>query len=303
MSAKKRLWLLLPVGLGLAGVMLVIRVSFIDTALFFPEDIDVLIILSGLSLAIFAAVVLILKELMERLRHYSVERARQETLAEHHRFLRRLDHELKNPLTALRAGLATLALTIRDEGQRGIVHTLEAEAQRLSRLVSDLRKLAEMEMLPLDPQVINVRSFFADVLEIERERIDLNDRQFSLSLPPEQDGLHTLIGDPDLLLIAVHNLLDNAFKFTRAGDRIDLEVVPDQDDILFRVKDTGPGIDPDELSLVWEELYRGRNAADVSGNGIGLALVKAIAERHYGEVELQSSLGEGTVVTLRLPLI
>ena len=297
MTATKRLWLLLPIGLGLAGVMLVIRVSFIDTTLFLSGDLDVLIILFGLSLAIFAAAALILKVLIERLRQYSVERARQETLAEHHRFLRRLDHELKNPLTALRAGLGSLELTLEDENQRQIVRTLETEARRLSKLISDLRKLAELDTLPLD-----IRAFIADVMDIERERIDLDERQFSLKLPSELDELPALIGDQDLLLLAVHNLLDNAFKYTRANDSICLEVSHDQDDLLIIVEDTGVGIDHDELPLVWEELYQARNAENIPGNGIGLALVKAIVERHYGQVDLQSQPGQGTTVTLRLPL-
>jgi two-component system, OmpR family, sensor kinase len=301
-TATKRLWFLLPAGLGLAGVMLVIRVSLIDSTLFFSKDLDVLIILFGLSLAIFAAVVLILTVVIERLRQYSVERARQATLAEHHRFLRRLDHELKNPLTALRAGLGSLALTLEDENQRQIVRTLETEAQRLSKLVSDLRKLAELDTLPLDVRAIDIRAFIGDVMDIERERIDLDERLLSLNLPAHVDDLPALIGDQDLLLLAVHNLLDNAIKYTRANDTICLEVLRDQEDLLLIVKDTGFGIDYDELPMVWEELYQGRNAENIPGNGIGLALVKAIVERHFGQVNLQSQPGQGTTVTLRLPL-
>ncbi len=302
MTATKRLWILLPLGLGLAGVMLVIRVSFVDTTLFFPEDFDVLIIVFGLTLAISAAVMLILKELMDRLRQYSVARVRQETLAEHHRFLRRLDHELKNPLTALLAGLGALAMTLNDDNQRQIVRTLETEAQRLSKLVADLRKLAELETLPLETRTIDVFTFFADVMAIEEERVDLDDRVFSLKLPAADDGPLTLIGDQNLLLLAIHNLLDNAFKYTRANDYICLEVARDQDELLIAVKDTGVGIEPDEQPLVWEELYRGRDTENISGSGVGLALVKAIVDRHYGRAELHSQPGQGTTVTVRLPL-
>jgi len=302
-TATKRLWLLLPIGLGLAGVMLVIRVSLVDTMLFFPEDLDVLIIIFGLSLAIIGALILILKVLFERLRQYSVERARQETLAEHHRFLRRLDHEFKNPLTALRAGLGSLVLTLEDENQRRIVRTLETEAQRLSKLITDLRKLAELDTLPLDVRAIDIRAFVADVMDIERECIELNERVFSLNLPSDLDNLPALIGDQDLLLLAVHNLLDNAFKYTRVNDRICLEIARDQDDLLIMVKDTGIGIDHDELPMVWEELYQTRNAENIPGNGIGLSLVKVIVERHFGQVDLQSQPDEGTTVTLRLPLM
>jgi two-component system OmpR family sensor kinase len=302
MNNRKWLWILLPAGLGLAGVMLLIRVSFIDTTLLFPEDFDVLIILFGLSLTIFAAITLILKEVMDRLRQQSIERARKETYAEHHRFLQRLDHELKNPLTALRAGMSSLALTLSDESQHQLVQTMEAEVLRLTRLVTDLRKLAELESISLDARAINVRDFFAEVVELEYEHIHSGSRQFILKMQPETLQMSRFIGDQDLLLLAMHNLLDNAFKYTRPGDQVGLYVVVEQGDLVIRVWDTGVGIPHSEAPHVWEELYRGTNTVDIPGSGIGLALVKAIVEHHYGTTHLQSQLNEGTTVTLRLPL-
>lgn len=302
MTGRKWVWLLLPLGLGLAGVMLLVRVSLIDTALFFPEDLDVLFIVFGLSLAIFAAVGLILRERMEHLRQQSVEQVRQGASAEHRRFVQRLDHELKNPLTALRAGLGTLALTLADENQRQLVQTMEAEARRLSRLVADLRKLAELESAPLDAHLIDLQSFFAEVADLERERIDRDGPHFTLDLAPELGSAPRLIGDQDLLLLAIHNLLDNAFKYTPPEGHVRLRVWIDDEDLVIQVSDTGIGIAEKEIHLVWEELYRGENAKDIPGNGIGLALVKAIVERHYGVTALQSQPGEGTTVTLWLPL-
>ncbi|MCZ7544938.1 MAG: HAMP domain-containing histidine kinase [Anaerolineae bacterium] len=302
MTGRKWVWLLLPLGLGLAGVMLLVRVSLIDTALFFPEDLDVLFIVFGLSLAIFAAVGLILRERMEHLRQQSVEQVRQGASAEHRRFVQRLDHELKNPLTALRAGLGTLALTLADENQRQLVQTMEAEARRLSRLVADLRKLAELESAPLDAHLIDLQSFFAEVADLERERIDRDGPHFTLDLAPELGSAPRLIGDQDLLLLAIHNLLDNAFKYTPPEGHVRLRVWIDDEDLVIQVSDTGIGIAEKEIHLVWEELYRGENAKDIPGNGIGLALVKAIVERHYGVTALRSQPGEGTTVTLWLPL-
>jgi len=299
---RKWLWALLPLGLGLAGVMLLIRVTLLSTGLFLSRDLDLVLILFGLSLAIFAAMVLIVKEVMDHLRQQSIEQARAEAFAEHLRFLQRLDHEFKNPLTALRAGLGSLALTLPDEGQRQIVQTLDAEAQQLSRLVTDLRKLAELETLPPEFQQFSVADFYAEISELGRERPELRDRQYILYLAPETASLR-LVGDPDLLLLAVHNLLDNACKYTRPGDRIELRIYQDEDSLALQMMDTGIGIPAAEVPLVWEELYRGGNTHDIPGNGIGLALIKTIIERHQGSVDLHSQVGQGTTVTLYLPLV
>lgn len=291
--------ILLPAGLALAGIMLLIRVSVIDTTFFLPADLDLLLILLGLSLAIFASMNLVVREVMERLREQSVQQVRAETFAEHRRFLNRLDHEMKNPLTSLRAGLGSLSLTLKDEEQRRLLLTIEAEVRRLSQLVSNLRKLAELETLPLDVHTIETGTFFAEVIELEREQIEAAGREFMLHLP---DQLPPLIGDQDLLLLALHNLIDNALKYTRPGDQISLHVRVDAEDLVIEIADTGLGIQEAEMALVWEELYRGQTVQAIPGGGIGLALVRAIVELHYGEVTLQSRAGSGTSVVMRLPL-
>jgi two-component system OmpR family sensor kinase len=99
----------------------------------------------------------------------------------------------------------------------------------------------------------------------------------------------------------VHNLLDNALKFSRPGDTLELHAFEDGAEIVIEVADTGPGIPEDEQPHVWEELYRGQGGRGIPGSGLGLALVRAIAERHNGRVSLRSRLRQGTVFTLRLP--
>lgn len=300
MISRRWLWLLLPSGLALAGVMLLVRVSYVRSILVFPDDLDVLIIISGLTLAIVAALMLILALILDHRYQRRLEQMRQAALDEHFRFLRRLDHQLKNPLTALHAGLASLALTLNDADQRQTVRTLELEAQRLSRLIFNLRKLADLAAIPLDLEPVDLAALVTEVVELERDRPDFTDRRFTVELPP--GPLPPLLGDRDLLLLAVHNLLDNAFKYTRPGDRITLSVEVVEDDVLIRVQDTGIGIPQADLPLVGEELYRGGNTEHIPGDGIGLAVVNAVIAHHDGTMNLDSSLGEGTTVTLRLPL-
>jgi len=218
--------------------------------------------------------------------------------ADRRRFLLRLDHELKNPLTAIRAGLANVA----EAPSAQAVHSVDAQVLRLSRLTADLRKLSELENRPLEQAEVDLSELLAQVFELAQDRQEAETRQMNLSLPQAPWPLPRIFGDRDLLLLAIHNLLDNAMKFSRPGDHVALRASEDGTAVVVEVADTGPGIPDDELPHVWEELYRGQAARGVPGSGLGLALVQAIVSRHGGQVTLRSRAGQGTVFTLRLPI-
>jgi two-component system OmpR family sensor kinase len=110
------------------------------------------------------------------------------------------------------------------------------------------------------------------------------------------------MGDWDLLFLAAYNLLDNALKFTRPGDTVEVRASEAGAFVTTEVADTGPGIPAEELPRVWEELYRGRGARGIPGSGLGLSLVRAVVERHGGQVTMRSRAGQGTVVRIRLPV-
>jgi two-component system OmpR family sensor kinase len=110
-----------------------------------------------------------------------------------------------------------------------------------------------------------------------------------------------VLGDNDLLYLAVRNVLNNALKYTRPGDSIQVRAFEDSDWVIVEIAETGPGIPEDEQQHVWEELFRGKMARAVPGSGLGLTMVKTIIERHGGQAVLRSRLNQGTVVTLRLP--
>jgi two-component system OmpR family sensor kinase len=277
-----------------------IRVFISDTLILVPEDIDVVLLVSLLGLAMVAAIHTIVRLSMWYLRLLSVQRARRETVAEHSRFLRRLDHELKNPLTTLRAGLSTLSLTELDQQQQRLIKTMEAETLRLSRLVADLRKLAELEAQPLNLHPMNIETFATNIIQLEQDRFEAGQRVLTSQVHAARKDW---VVDEDLLTLVVHNLLDNAFKYTQPADSIRLEVSA-QNELTIRVTDTGIGIPPSALSHIWEELYRVAPLGEKApGSGIGLALVKAIVERHNGVVNIESESGQGTTVSVRLPLM
>jgi two-component system OmpR family sensor kinase len=219
------------------------------------------------------------------------------------RFLRRLDHELKNPLTAILAGLANLSAnaSARD-AQAETLESVETQVRRLSRLVADLRKLSELETRPLEMGAVDMNEVLEQAFLLAQEHPGGAKRKLNLSVPRAPWPLPTIAGDRDLLFLTVHNLLDNALKFTRAGDTVEMRAFEDGANVVVEVADTGPGIPEAEMPHVWEELYRGEGARGVAGSGLGLALVRAIVIRHGGEVTLRSRPDQGTVFTLRLPV-
>ena len=98
------------------------------------------------------------------------------------------------------------------------------------------------------------------------------------------------------------NLVDNAVKYTPAGGRVHLQAAQDGNEAVVRVRDTGAGIEPDELPRIWERLYRGDRSRTTRGLGLGLSLVKAIVEAHGGRVSVVSTPGESSEFELHLPL-
>ena len=165
-----------------------------------------------------------------------------------------------------------------------------------------MRKLAELETRPLERGPVHLAELLQEALNLAQEQSQAQTRHLTLTLPQAPWPLPLVSGDWDLLFLAVYNLLDNALKFTQSGDTVEVRAFEDGATVVLEVADTGPGIPKAELPHVWQELYRGQGARGIRGSGLGLALVQAIVERHGGQTNLRSRAGQGTVVTLRLPV-
>jgi two-component system OmpR family sensor kinase len=258
--------------------------------------------LVGVLLSGLIAVVLLLQWRAERNARRAIAEHQARAAEERRRFLQRLDHELKNPLTAIRAGLANLAWLPSAESRQDALESVDAQARRISRLAADLRKLAELEIRPLESSAVDVGELLQEVVELARERADGGERRLTLSVPQAPWPLPAVQGDRDLLFLAVHNLVDNAIKFTAPGDTVEIRAFEDGARVVIEVADTGPGIPWEEVPHIWDELYRGDGARGVPGSGLGLALVQAVAERHGGDCRVRSRAGQGTVFSLGLPI-
>lgn len=300
---RAALWSLLPLLICLGLANLFSREVLPNPRIFLRADLAALVILLGIMLSTLAAAGGMLCQVSSnRASKKTAMEVRARAVDDRRRFLRRLDHELKNPLTGIRAGLANLAGTLDAQIQREALDSVESEARRLSRLTADLRKLAELESQPLARAPVHLAGLLEEALNLAQEQPQSPERRMALTLPQAPWPLPPVSGDWDLLFLAVFNLLDNALKFTRPGDTVEVRAFEDGAMVVLEVADTGPGIPDAEVPHVWEELYRGRGARGVRGSGLGLALVQAIAERHGGQAILRSKAGQGTVVTIRLPL-
>lgn len=251
----------------------------------------------GLCAAIIVLVYVIRKWAMMNQRR-AHESAQAEFALEKLRFLQRLDHELKNPLTAMQIALANLDDT--DSGKREeIKASMHSQLLRMSYLIRDLRKLAvlgkgEIEYIPVD-----TGDLLMETIEAFRDNQDVEQRQFNIDFDLQK--LPTLIGDRDLLQLAIYNVLDNARKFTNPGDSIRMRALTENEAFIVQVIDSGRGIPVSDLPHIWEDLYRSKDVQGIPGSGVGLAMVKGIIEQHDGSVAVTSILGQGTTVTLKIP--
>jgi two-component system OmpR family sensor kinase len=289
----------LPLILSLGIMALMINGQLQDSVFRLRLNEATLVVVVGILLSAMLAVNFIAQERLLRIHQQSMEKARAETAEEHRRFLNRLDHEMKNPLMAIRAGLANLRSTTDEAAQQPIMDGIDTQAMRLSHLVVDLRKVAEIGTRPLECSPISASDLLREAVATVQDDPLAQERVLVLNLP-HNDVL--INGDRDLLVLALHNLLNNALKFTCPENQISVCGFSDGSLVTFEVADDGPGIPEAERSQVWKELYRGQAAQGVPGNGIGLSLVQAITERHGGQATLQSAPGKGTVVTIRLPI-
>lgn len=224
-------------------------------------------------------------------------RARQEEHESHRRFLARLDHELKNPVTAIRAAAVSGV-----EGAAGVESwaSVDAQARRLSTLVRDLRKLAELETRPLERERVDLEALLLEAVEALRQQDPAAGSRLAVSITRVPWPVPPVSADLDLLSVAVDNVLANAAKFS-SGGAIEVRLREQDGWGVIEVADAGRGIPAADLPHVFDELARAQNARDVPGSGLGLALVAIVVRRHGGDVSVRSVEGAGTVLVLRLP--
>jgi two-component system OmpR family sensor kinase len=272
--------------------------------LVFQIDVGMVAFVSGVFLTLLFGVGYLAAWRKERDAQQTIEHSLQESEQGRQRFLRRLDHEIKNPLTGLRAALVNLQETGDSaERHRASEHAHRA-VERLTRLLTDLRKLSDLEERSIERLSVDVPELLEDVVEAARALPAYEGRNINLFISKVPSPFPGVTGDRDLLVLAVYNLVENALKFTSASDSLEVRALEDGKTIVIEVADSGTGISSEDQSKIFEELYRGSNARSTEGSGLGLALVNRIIALHGGVVSVRSNQSEprGTVFTVRLPV-
>jgi two-component system OmpR family sensor kinase len=263
---------LLPVGIGILVSIFATNELIANPVLFLRGNLAALVSRGGITISIIIIAITQIWNHRQEVHRRQIQDVRKQVSQDRRRFLQRLDHELKNPLTAIRTGLTNIAYEPLEDFLAEEVTAVQAQVIRISRLVADLRKLAILEITPLETTVVNMAELLTEVVSVVQEQVNTENRKLSLIIPNAPWPLPEVEGDPDLLLLAIHNLLDNAAKFTSPGDTIEVRAFDDGSDLVIEVADTGPGIPENEIDRVWEELYRGEGARGVPGSGLGLPL-------------------------------
>jgi two-component system, OmpR family, sensor kinase len=293
----------LPLLLGIVGSFLALGIWNPIPILVFKIDVGMVVLLGGLFLTLICSAYVLGTWLTRKKADQLVEETVRESEKTRLRFLRRLDHEIKNPLTGLRAALVNLQEARSKEERIGAAENASRAVVRLTRLLNDLRKLSDLEERSIEYSSVNVTELLNDVVEAARSIPAYEGRDINLMISKVPSPFPTITGDRDLLLLAVYNLVDNALKFTLANDPVEVRALEDGKAIVVEVADSGAGILPDDLPKIFEELYRGSNARSTEGSGLGLALVNRIVVLHGGQLEVRSRQENprGTVFTIRLP--
>ena len=280
--AVMALGFLVAIGLRLAGDTRQVWVSF---------ELWVAPLAVGLLVLGMLAWVVWRRRVSERAVAEATARGQAAARESHRTFVGRLDHELKNPLTALRMGLAGVDdLVLADQ--------MRAQVDRLSALVTELRKISEIDSYPLADEPVDVAEITVEVVEA----VVPPDRQVVVMFPRAPRPLPAVRGDRDLLFLALYNVVGNAVKYSTPGATVEVRGSEDRGHVVVDVSDTGRGIPAGEVDQVWGELARSAEVRHIPGNGLGLPMVAAVLRRLGGSCELSSIQGRGTTVRLRLPL-
>ncbi len=218
-------------------------------------------------------------------------------------FVTTVSHDLRSPLTAIlgyveligRAGPLTTQ-------QEDFVSRVRISVEQIAELVTDLLDLGRIESgLDTSKERTPMAVLTHYALDSFRSRIAEKGLQLEVRL---QEGLPFVYGDPIRLRQMVDNLLQNAMKYTPPQGKIFVEAEAEDDQVILRIRDTGPGIPPQDQPFLFDKFFRASNTpGDAPGTGLGLSIVKSIVDQHDGRIWVESELGHGATFTVVLPAL
>jgi signal transduction histidine kinase len=216
-------------------------------------------------------------------------------------FIASASHELKSPLSVIRANAS--ALLIEPEKAEHFTKGIDKECQRLSALIEDMLLLAsaDAKSWQLKKEIIDMDLLLIEICESFYPLCRENGKELKLLLPDEM--LPRVEGDSMRMKQILAALIDNAITYSEGGNRIILRAYTRRNHLMLEVEDHGIGIDPDKKKDVFEKFYRGDiSRKDKNHFGLGLSIVKELTELHGGSISLRDTPGGGATFTICLPV-
>lgn len=218
-------------------------------------------------------------------------------------FIANISHELKTPIGAISL-LSEALIDASDDpvAVQKFSKSLRKESKRLTSLIKDVVQLSRIQSAEVvaNAEVVDLSTVVMEALDRNSYRAEARNVKITYDAP---EGLE-VIGDPEMLTVAVKNLIENAILYSEEGAPVGLGLRQVDDVAEIAVTDSGLGIPQEDQSRIFERFYRvdPSRSRSTGGTGLGLAIVKHVASTHNGEVKLFSKPGVGSTFTLRIPL-
>jgi two-component system phosphate regulon sensor histidine kinase PhoR len=218
-------------------------------------------------------------------------------------FVANVSHELRTPLTAIRGYMEALSEESLDAAERErFLAVITRQAGRMERLVRDLLRLASLDAReePIQDEVCSLEELLNAVVRDLSPSIEQKKQTVTVDVSPD---VATMVTDVAKLQDAVRNIVENASSYSPPSSRIHLSAAREDDRVVLRVEDEGPGIPESDLERIFERFYRVDKARsrESGGTGLGLSIVKHLVQRLSGEVRAANRPGGGAVFTVKLP--
>jgi signal transduction histidine kinase/ligand-binding sensor domain-containing protein/DNA-binding response OmpR family regulator len=221
------------------------------------------------------------------------------------RFFSNISHEIKTPITLISNPIEILSERYKNNfdvsEKLGLVKRQTKKIKQLVDQVHDFRR-ADANLLKMNYSRFNFNSFIGELVHDFDFLAKKDQKVFSFS---SKEKNIIVSADKNKIEKIINNLISNAFKYTKPEDSIKIEFSSNEKDLVISVKDSGMGIEEEDLAHVFERFYQSQSIQKehIAGSGIGLAFTKKLVEMHYGYVSAESTVNEGTTITIQLPIV
>ncbi len=231
----------------------------------------------------------------------------KEINAEKLRFFSNISHDIKTPLTLISVPVEALLTQIKGNSDyKEKLEIVKRQSNKISRLIDQVHDFqrADAELLKMNYTHFSFNSFIEDIISDFSFMASIEGKTLEALNDNNNNNIY-VSADKRMLEKVFNNILNNAFKYTKIGDSIKIRYNLNDKDLIVSISDTGIGIDSKDLPHVFERFYQThkQNNNYSGGSGIGLAFSKRLVEMHYGYINIESEIGKGTKLSVRLPIV